>query len=191
MVPQLRNVLRFLKFSGISIPDFEAKMNLSPGSMRTFLEEKKELTPEMMSKVATFYRHEIQSQGYYTIGLAPFGGKGIGLVYGLRDEDNPFEENTDDHTNWLIDHRRKQGEVERETWLKIEVKGIELPIAVINFDYHTLLDMLSEEEYSHENTSSTDLIVFRVRNNFKEGKSTTIFIDPEDGHNEHVFWTVG
>lgn len=110
MVPQLRNVLRLLKFSGISIPDFESRMNLSPGSMQKFLEEK---------------------------------------------------------------------------------KGIELPIAVMNFDYHTLLDMLTEEKYSHENTSSTDLLVFRVRNNFKEGKSTTIYIDPKDGHNEHVFWTVG
>jgi hypothetical protein len=191
MIPMLRNVLTFLKCAVIPISKFETTLNLPQGTMQKFLEEKKELTPEIMSKIAASYSKEIQEQGYYTIDMSPFGSRGLGLIYSGRDEDNPFEENTDDYANWLIDHRIKQRVVEKDTWLKIEVIGIELPPAIMKFDYHAILDILPEKEYEQENTSSTDLLVFRVRNNFKEKAKTTIYIDPTDGHNECVIWTVG
>ena len=191
MVPKLRTVLTFLKIAGIPIPTFETSLNLPQGSMQKFLEEKIELTPELMSKIVTKYNKEINEQGYYTIDLTPFKGQGIGMMYALRDKDNPFDANTDEHTNWLIDHRIKQGKAQLDSWLKIEILGIELPMSITNSDYHTILDTLTEENYTREETSSTDVLIFRVRKDFKEKIKTTIYIDPKDGHSEHVFWTVG
>src|ERR1700743_2946126 len=98
MVHLLRNVLNFLRVAGIPVEQFESRLKMESGTMKRFLEEKKELTPETMAKVQECYHNELSKQGYYSIDLSPFGGKGLGVIYGMHDEDNPFVENTDEYT---------------------------------------------------------------------------------------------
>jgi|GEM_PF-5261234 len=190
MVGMLRNVLTFIKVAKIPLPEFEASLELPPGSLQQFLANKKELTPEIMAKLNTVYRKQIKEHGYYTLDLAAFGGKGIGMIYGGRDEDNPFPDGSDDYTNWMIDHRRKQRAGEARNWLQIEVLGVELPPSVQKLDYGAILDLLNEIDYVQD-SSSTDVLIFRIRHNYREGVKTTIYIDPADGYNESVTWTLG
>ena len=187
----LRNVLTFIKVSKIPQAEFEAKLDLPPGSLQRFLVEKRELTPEIMAKINNVYRKEIQEQGYYTLDLSLFGGVGIGMIYGGRDEHNPFEEGTDAYTNWLIDHRRKQRVGETQNWVRIEVLGIVLPPTIQTLNYHEILDMLNDTDYLSDISPSTDILIFRTRKNYREGVKTSIYIDPTDGYNESVFWTLG